>query len=202
MKKMIIGLGTGRCGTVTLTSILNNQTDIHATHETSLSSWDTNVTDFNKTLDIIQKYNSTTVSDVSFYNLNYIENFINVREDTKFICLKRNKDEVIESYMKKTIGRNHWSGNSDNLIGYKEDLKWDKCYPKYNLPKEDALAMYWEDYYSIATEMEKLYPNNIKVFDMNTVLNTTTSQSEMLSFIDIPEKYQIINLNTKLNALG
>jgi len=205
MNKMI-GLGTGRCGTVTLTNLINIQKDFRATHETfhKIASWKFNDSYFNK----LEEYIISGSSDISFYNLPYTTKLLNIFPDLKCVCLKRNKEETVKSYMKKTARnavdkpRNHWTNRNSkywNETDWRLDPIWDKCYPKFEFPKKESIEAYWNLYYEEAERLESNYPNNFKVFDMYEVLNYEECQSELLSFIGIKEENKKFLLKEKMN---
>lgn len=202
----VIGMGTGRCGTVTFTKLINMQDSFRATHETfhGVASWRFSDLYFDK----LENYIVKGFSDVSLYNLPYVDNLIKFFPTLKFVCLKRDKDETVQSYINKTSenskgnARNHWTNRASiHWEGYdwRIDPVWDKCYPKFSLPKIDAIRSYWDLYYEKSEFLEKKYPNSFKVFDMNYVLNQREGQSELLSFMGINEVDKKFLLKEKMN---
>lgn len=182
-KRIIIGLGTGRCGTVSFSNLLGLQ-GISSTHEHKLLPWNVSIRDFNIMMDILKKRPSDIVADTSFYWLPYLPLLLPKYADMlKMVCLKRNKQDTIESYIKKTKGRNHWCDD-----GYSSpDDKWDKCYPVYKdlRIKRDAIGRYWDEYYLKADIHEKTHGNNFKVFDFSYILNTDKGQRELFNFLEL-----------------
>ena len=199
----IFGLGTGRCGTVSLTSLFNCQDNVSAAHESVLCPWLFHDQSFQKNLIQMKNRSSSNniVAEVGFYLLPYVERMIELFPVTKFICLKRDKEETIISYMRKTIRRNHWTNTSmkSELGGWQSHGIWDNCYPIYNLPKREAIGQYWEDYYQISYNLEKKYPNNFKVYNMLDILQNRDIQLKMLSFIGILKPRSVIGI--KLNSI-
>jgi hypothetical protein len=43
------------------------------------------------------------------------------------------------------------------------------AWPSYDLPKEDALRAYWEDYYRVAGDLERRYPDVVRVFPVEVL---------------------------------
>lgn len=199
----IFGLGTGRCGTVSLTELFRIQDDVSSSHETNLCPWNFDEKSFQKNLDHMKSKigKNHTVVEVAFYLLPYVERMIKLYPDTKFICFKRDKEETILSYMKKTVGRNHWTNPSmkEELGGWKSDVRWDKCYPTYDLPKRLAIAEYWEEYYTQSEIFEQKYPKNFKIFDMNKVLQDRIIQIQMLTFSGLEIIQPVLGI--KLNSI-
>ena len=210
MKKMVFGLGTGRCGTVSLTALLNLQKGFKAEHEKLITPWEVNYDYMNRTIRIIQAYEAEVVCDVSFWHLPYVDYIMTKFSGVKFVCLKRDKEVTVKSYDKKTgynpvngLGeRNHWTAR--NSIHWIED-KWrldpvyDKCYPKYDLPRLEGIAQYWEDYYAMAEVMVNSYPKNFRIYDSLEVLNDAEVQRHMLDFIGVSISDMVIETNIKKN---
>jgi hypothetical protein len=197
MKKFIFGLGTGRCGTHSLQSLLNQQSNSNVTHEFGdipALTWSRDKDMYRRQLKRIESRREHFVGDVGFYWLPYVEELMNDC-NPKIIVLKRNKQETIESYMKKTIGRNHWQTHDGQM--YRSD-HWDRCYPKYICEsKEKAIGLYWEEYYKTCQILSNRYPNNIKIYDINS-LNKSESVEEILNFCDLEIKKIIVG--TKVEA--
>lgn len=132
MKKLILGLGTGRCGTHSLKSLLNLQESFNVTHEMGdvpFMPWDFNKSAVDLYISKILSYEGQNCGDVAFWILPYVEYIISKYPHSKFICLKRNKKETIASFSKKTKKRNHWQHHIDDRYN---KCPWDKCFPKYS----------------------------------------------------------------------
>jgi len=137
------------------------------------------------------------VGDVSYYHLSNIRNILNLNDRNiknnvrfKVVCLKRNKELVVRSFLKATESKrgtfNHWTARNhpDWLSGkYIEYGQWDPMYPKYQLPKEEGIRKYYDDYYDMAYKLEKLFPDNFKIFASPDVLNLEGYQTAMLYFL-------------------
>lgn len=202
---MIFGMGSGRCGTWTLHKTLEAQTGVACNHEGIPLPWEV---DPGKLWYFLLLYaiqaHGDYIAHVSFVWINYVGLLMGNLVNPKCICLKRDRDEVIESFCKHTPFLNHWTDP--------ESLHWDPNkdtnaiqsvgWPKYDLPKKDAIGAFWDQYYAHAQYLENRYPANFQVFDMRTALNTEAGQREMLTFAGIDEKKQKIFLNQKLNSLG
>ncbi|MCK5020739.1 MAG: hypothetical protein KAS32_27205, partial [Candidatus Peribacteraceae bacterium] len=95
---------------------------------------------------------------------------------------RRPIEETVDSYMKKTEGRNHWCSDGES----KEDLKWDVCYPSYDMTnKRNAVRRYWREYYHKAINLQTEYPDNVKIFNYDTLLNTKKGQDDMFNFVGV-----------------
>ena len=128
---IIIGLGSGRCGTKTLHSLINMQPNSVCFHEVNPSAmaWDgaessvlSLLTDFSNTLEgkeralAIDRVRPTklksldryltldevnTVGDVASYYLPYVGYIINSGKEVLFPCIIRDREKVIESFINK-----------------------------------------------------------------------------------------------------
>ena len=193
---MLFGLGTGRCGTESLTALLNSQPELLVTHERLPAPWVSDKKFLAKLIKYLQAYQAEIVGDVAFYHLNYVPLILDIDNRTKFICLKRNKKETVDSYDRQTsfnpkngLGeRNHWTDRNSKFWipnKWRLDGVWDKCYPKFDLDRLDAIAEYWELYYEIANYFEKRFPENFRIFMMQELLNEEEMQREMFEFLEI-----------------
>ena len=184
MNKIIIGLGTGRCGTNTFMRLLRDN-GINATHEDYYLSWDFNKHEFQYAVNSLKKRNGK-VSDTAFYWINYVSPFLNIFPQTKFVCLKRNKEKVVASFNHRTPNYNWWTDPQskywDNKWIYSNRIR---MMPKYDLPKIEALGKYYDDYYLMAEKYENKYPDNFKIYNTDDVLNNEDCQKEMFDFVGI-----------------
>jgi len=178
MKKIILGVGTGRCGTVSLSNLLNFQEDCSVSHELSGKSvdWYGGENQFKIIERSILSYPTKFIGDVSFYHLPFLKYFCDKNEDIKIIILKRNKQEVIESFQRKAPLYDHWRENNGHEF---RKAHWDRCFPKFNAPnRHSAIGLYYDHYYS---ECEKL--DQSKCFWIQTPeLNDEARITEMLSW--------------------
>lgn len=193
LRKFIIGLGTGRCGTNSLADLLNMQPGINISHEYLFPlPWNFSLEVIQRRIYDLRKKNG----DVAFYYLNYVEHINSVYPSSKFVCLKRDKAGTIMSYMKKSENRNNWIEHNGN--------KWSKSkffynsYPKFDVElKEEALDKYYELYYSKARKLEETMPN-FKIFDLND-LNTQSGVLKILDFCGFEKDEMNIIIQIKVN---
>jgi len=186
MKKLIIGLGTGRCGTTSLVKLLNIQHDSNFTHEMRTNNaivlpWEPNYNLATECIESILTRKETYIGDVAFYWLNYIDfifkNYYN-SIDIKIIALKRNKEHTVNSFFKRSGIYNSWV-NHNNI-----KREWDIAFPKYdNISKYDAISKYYDEYYKILNEKMKKYSNKIKIFKTED-LNDKLMVCEMLEYLE------------------
>lgn len=186
--------GTGRCGTVSVTKLLNNQVNISAAHESYLLPAIPDYIKFNHYINTL--VGLTNHFEVAFYFLYYIPYIYKMFPNIKIACLKRDREETYHSFVTKLGKNHHWSNKKDwGNSTYDINSKWDVCFPNYELPREDAIYKYYDDYYNRIDILSKYYP--IKTFDMHSVLNTESGQVELFEYFNIID-YNI-NLNINLN---
>mgnify|MGYP004002157313 FL=1 len=202
-KQLIIGMGTGRCGTVSLYHLLNSQKGSFIRHESKpLLTWIFDKKAINYKLRKLLGRKEKYVGDVNSCYLPYVDYICKNHPSVRIIVLKRSKNEVIKSFLRQTsyFNWNHWVDHEG--IKWKRAGKWDAMFPKYKLDsKEDAIAHYWDEYYLEVRRLIKKYPNNIKVFRTED-LNSRNSIKKILNFCNIPLEYQKIKTNIKENQSG
>lgn len=174
-KKYIFGLGTGRCGTVSLTSLLNLQDSSCFSHEMGSKpylSWEKERLKIFNHLNLLIRNDKKFSGDVAFFLLPYVEDIIKFLPNSKFIILQRDKESTINSYMKKTINRNHWMDHDGRK--WRKNI-WDRCYPKFSCnSKEEALEKYYDLYYDeckMIPQDKCFWMETSELNDENTCLN-------------------------------
>jgi len=203
LPKIVLGMGTGRCGTYTLYNILAKQKNTACTHEGLGHPWEPDYLIFYETiLNFLVNFKADVIANIGWYWINYVGRIMNSLEDPKCICLKRPKDEVVDSFQRYLPDINKWTDP--------ESIHWEPrkyyitpdrhMWPKYDAPRAEALAMYWDEYYNKAKFWQQRLPANFLVIDMYEALNTENGQHRMLSFLGYPENEHKIFLNQKLNT--
>ena len=184
-ERIIIGLGTGRCGTNSLQHMLDRLAETKITHEilpVNEASWIPSPKYFNKICSYFDNLEYEIAGDIAFYYLPYFYLFKERYEHIKFIGLKRDKQAVVESYLKKTATRNHLSFPNNDF----EDFRWDIKYPKfYDMPKEKALGSYYDLYYGELFYLQDLFPKQVRVFDIED-LNSIAGVKKIFKFLNLP----------------
>ncbi|MFT4517654.1 MAG: hypothetical protein ACI9JM_000031 [Halioglobus sp.] len=241
---IVIGLGTGRSGTASLTSLIDRQSGGICFHEMNPSGA---VFSGNPQphLNAIQEYQAilrgghrcrlaidyarpssvTTydklqtmapvklIGDIAYYYLNYVDDLLESVPQCVFVCIKRNKNQTVASWLKKSsIGRwrslwladklkswltrtpfhteyNYWQEHDGKH--WKKDPVWDSCFPKFEAAsKEDAIRLYWDYYYLEADRLQRKHPDKFRVFDIED-LSTPSGQRRILSFIGLAEESMV-----------
>src|SRR3989344_5979412 len=146
MKKLIIGIGTGRCGTNTLSHLLGKQKNCMVEHESKpILPWEFSKNKIDNKLKSLKNCNAETVGDIAMYYLPYIKYILSNYKNVKVIALKRDKNEVVRSFLQKTEGTNHWMEHDGKKWKFAE---FDRSFPKFKAEtKEEAIRLYWDHYY-------------------------------------------------------
>lgn len=203
MKNYVILIGTGRCGLNSLHYLINSCKNCSIANKVDeldgIISWKFNKRELNKTIDLLSSKDSELVGVTGFYYINFIiPLFTKFKDNLKVVCIYRNKEEVVKSYLINTeydrlkINLNHWQNNK-----YVNN-EWSKCYPTYsNLSKEKAIKKYYEVYKGKVITLKNLYKDNIFILNVKD-LNSKDKQKELFSFLNIKKQdrvYQTIRLN-------
>ena len=197
MRQVIIGLGSGRCGTMSLAHLFDIQDGCGCTHEEyntdrlSLRWKDDLFVLPYAVINLLLNYEET-VGDVGWYWLNYVPFIVGYIPNVRFVCLQRDRDETIDSYRRRR----------DNQIAmFGPDGANSPMFPMYqqydNIPPDEKLALYYDEYYAQAESHEKFYPNNFRIFSIEN-LNTEEGQKEILDFAGF--KNHRYKVGVKLNA--
>jgi hypothetical protein len=204
-KQLIISIGTGRSGSVSLSQFLSHQKRMRVLHEgkvkekkiRTLIKWENDTDQLFSWINDLSTFNSDEYfyGDTGMYYLPYIKLIIQKYPNVKVIGLVRDKKSVVNSYLNKTEGRNHWYNH--NGVEWKKDKKWDPCYPKYNeINKKKALELYWEEYNTTTKNLQLEFPKQIKMWSIGE-FNTESGKNEILDFIgyklerDISSDYKL-----------
>lgn len=207
--KKLIGCGTGRCGTRSLAKLINDCPGWRCGHEhivTGPLPWNI---DIGMAYDQIEWFNNRNrIGNVAYYFLPYIELMLDEVIGLRVVCLKRNREDTVESFMRWMarrweLPRNPWAKRDDERWTYLPT--WDITYPKIDIPLEDLepedhkrkqIELYWNQYYEQAEWLEDNYPNQFKIFSIDA-LNEKEKQEKLFDFIGV--KNPNFQLGLKLN---
>ena len=170
-KPIIIGIGSGRCGTVSLSKLLD------IPHEPRpLLPWIVSDRLFKKHLPILENEGGA----VALYYLNYIDKLFDEFGDRlRVVCLRRDPDEVAESFIRKTGGKNYWRDNIN---------EWSDVFPQIDTTIWYAIFQYWEIYYNKCNELKEIYNDNFKIFGIDN-LNSNIGQKEIIDFCGVDRPF-------------
>ena len=153
------------------------------------------------------------IGDIAFYYLTYVEAIAARNPNVRFLCLRRDIDETVASWMSKSaIAR--WPSKylADRLSSWitrepfyescnfwmqhdgthwQLDPVWDKCFPKFEaMSKPDAIRKYCEYYYEEADRVARRLGSVFRFAEAER-LNERSYQAGILDFLGIPtEEHQ------------
>ena len=169
------------------------------------------------------------VAAVSSAGLAYVHEYIALDPSVRIVVLMRPREEVVESFLKKSNRRNHWQRHerrgrqppdNEQLINNAEyvqpDKTWDGAFPNMSADecrqfgdvnedvterpdKASAIRAYWELYNKIALGLAHQYPSNVRVFDMYGALNDASMQADLLRFCGFDEPVLLTSSEVHLN---
>ena len=209
--QLVIGLGTGRCGTVTLAHLLRAQDGCSATftHEQHpLLPWTQpsgraalRAVDGRVRL-LLQRHlradfdsggaasHATLVGDVASFYLPYVELILGVEPAAKFVVLQRSRDAVVASFLRKDPGVDLWRECANRTGWNSNSVYWAAAHPKYACgvgtgradSAEAALRLYWDEYAARTAALAARYPDRVRVFASPEVFANASAQADMLAW--------------------
>jgi hypothetical protein len=253
--RVVIGVGSGRSGTASLTSLIDRQPGAICFHEMNPSSavFDGNpqpqintVREFQQllrggdrsrlTIDYSRRFSVDTyarlqqmqqvdlIADIAFYYLNYVEELLDIAPECVVICMKRDREPTVASWLKKSaITRwpslwlgdrlkswltktpfyteyNFWQVHDGSR--WKVDPVWDSCFPKFEADsKKEAIGQYWDYYYLEADRLQRKHPGRFRIFDVRD-LSSRDGQKRILSFLGIAEQRMVCGKEVHLHRSG
>lgn len=200
-KQLIIAIGTGRSGSVSLYHLLAEQDGAAVSHEDlPLLPWEVSEAAFRDKVESILKREGSLVGDICHSWLPYIPLLLRQYPDARVICLERPREAVVSSYVNKLRrkNKNHWTTTHGNR--WQRDPRFDPAFPKYDLDSlEEAIARYWTEYHQATDSLAAAHPERIRKWQTDQVLNSVEGMAELLTFIGVPPSRQHINVGRKHN---
>ena len=200
-ERLIIGLGTGHCGTRSLAKLFSLQEDTIAFHEfpppVAISSTPGLI---KERLDLLLCQRPGTIADVAFWYLPFVKLIWSQAPSAKFICLERPKDEFIHSVL-KYIAPGYFPLQYFKTNPRVKGPEFGMCFPQYphSLTKEQALGSYWEDYHKTINGLTNTFPNYIRSWPLEA-LNNKTLVGHILNFAGFPNP--VVRVGIKIRSLG
>lgn len=181
MKRIVIGFGTGRCGTKSLAQFLSQQPGVNIRHEWIGHNVGIGYQDmFSIMLEQLLEMDGNIVGDVAWWWYQYLWIPMNYHPGTKAINLWRHDEEVIESF---------WHYKKQGLIYGQQG--W-YSYPfESDKPTKDAIATQIRKYRLIEQEIFKTYPTTVRKFMMRD-LNDSGKLEELLEWLDFPVEGRVL----------
>lgn len=195
--RLVLGVGTGRSGSTTLSALLDAQPSARVTHEAKpILYWDreTNADDFHigRFRHLMTRH--ALVGDVAHWWLPKLPRLIALFPSVRIIALKRDKQQTVESFLRikggdKQGAVNHWVEHDGQ---YWTKNHWDGCYPKFNATTlKESIELYWDTYTEEIDRLSDLHPANVRTY-VTESLSDEAAQADMLSFIGVSDKDRVL----------
>ena len=148
--------------------------------------------------------NPAIMGDIAYYYLTYVDEILAINPSVKFVCIKRDKTETVDSWMEKSkivrwrslrwadrlkamITRtpyheswNFWQAHDGTQ--WETNPVWDNTFPSFDASsKREAVEMYWDWYYQEAEKTEQRHPECFQIFDISCLSNPE-GQKDILKF--------------------
>ena len=206
LKKIFIVTGSGRCGTSSMSFLLNSQESSLVSHELfPILPWLKDLKMTPRGAELLQfrlfqithqLHNYNIVGDSGSYYLPYLEYIVKTFQDSdkydlKIIVLKRKKEKVVNSF--KTKFKKQQNNPLQDHSGEKNE--WDASFPKYSnfWTLTETIEKYYDDYYKIAEKLTKKHPEKIKIFNTE-VLNSEKELKLLFDYLKIDNPRFIKNI--------
>jgi len=194
--RVMIGLGTGRCGTNSLAALIALQPGAVGTHERRghRVAWVGGEDEVDRVLDALAAelaQGATLVGEVGLYYLPYVARIRARFPEARFVVLQRDRARTVESFMEKTADKsNHWAPTAR----FARHARWDECFPTYEagLPKREAIGRYWDEYYATTDALERAEPA-VFLTVRTEALGLVDTQRRILGFLGIPPERQVVS---------
>lgn len=193
-RRLVLGVGTGRCGSQSLARLLDQQLDSKATHELlGPMPWLMEPGALQGRIATLLQRNASAACDVAFYHLPHTRAILEICPDTKFICLVRPVEEYVQSALRHTGQANQWQMHDGTR--WDDHYYDDKIFPKYQMDmgREDAVRGFWEEYNRMAQHFEREYPEQFHCFPTDD-LNSKEGVRRILEFVGFPEPKIIVGI--------
>jgi len=155
------------------------------------------------------------IGDIAYYYLRYVDDILAVNPAVRFVCIKRDKDATVASWVRKAAihrwpslwvadrlkalitrtpfhtSRNFWQEHDGSE--YLHDPVWDKTFPKFTAASmREAIGCYWEYYYAECDLLTARHPLNFRIFPISA-MSSPNGQTEILRFIGIGEQDMVLS---------
>jgi len=242
---IVIGLGSGRTGTASLSLMISSQHDAVCFHELNPTGavFSGNpqpilntINEFQAILDggdprrlaidysrpaSVKTYQALQamqqvrmIGDIAYYYLSYVDDILAINRDVRFVCIKRDRHETIESWLVKSAvqrwpslwladrlksiitrtrfykAKNFWQEHDGSK--YLPDPVWDSTFPKFQADsRREAIGKYWDYYYQQAELAQQRHPEHFRIFPIE-VMSSREGQQDILRFIGVAEEQMVL----------
>ena len=161
-QSVIIGLGSGRCGTHSLAALLALQPDTTSMHQPApCLPWHVDYGWYASVPPLVRAQPTGVVALVAWYYLPYAE--LLLRDlDVRFVCLQRDRTATVASIERLTVEFDNWSNRP---VEESASARFRPLFPQFDVAtKREALERYWDLYYQRAGELCAAYPDRARIY--------------------------------------
>lgn len=205
MSRIVLVVGTGRCGLASLVTVLAKQSGANVSLENlPLLPWKRAQGDRvirERFARFRKQREAEVIVDVASFYLPYLEDAILSELDIRIIALKRPCEETVTSFGRFLDGynifpTNHWAEKPG--VGWSHDLIWTRTFPQYpTAERAEGIRLYWGEYYQRLERLEERFPQNLRIFDMHESLNSESGQRSLLEFAGFATERQVLGIGAK-----
>lgn len=200
-KPLLIGIGTGRSGSVSLYYLLKQQEGTAFSHEhRPLLPWQVSERAFERKVGTLLGRDGRLVGDVCHSWLPYIPMLLERYPQARVICLEREREAVVASFMQKLRrkNKNHWVPDPGRQ--WRRDRRFDPTFPKYaSMDLDAAIRRYWEEYHETVAALLERYPGRIRRWNTDAALNAPEGMADLLTFAGIAPAAQRLSVGERHN---
>lgn len=135
----------------------------------------------------------THIAEAGMYFLEYVEILLDYYQNPKFVCFERDHEKTIKSWLDITGDTiRHWS--TGGTKGYQPFFTkvvgrhWDQCFPKYDLPHEEACRAYVKNYYQKVERLQLEYPQSVRKLSFESFVENKDLRTVFFDFINYKGK--------------
>ncbi len=195
--RFIFGVGTGRCGTVSLSRLLNLQPGFVVSHEAvGGPMWRYDSGYINLLMEKMYQTEAPVVGDIAYHIIPYLETIWERYTGTKVLCLKRDKVSTMASFRKKLAARGRpwqigvWQGSGNGWI--------DRSITPSSPGFEQIISRYYDQYYECAEYFQLARPLDFRIWPTEA-LNSEAGQRDILRFIGVADEDMQFDIGLRHN---
>lgn len=198
-KRIVLGAGTGRSGSLSLARLFALQPSAIVSHEFAPVSRDGSLgdrlhdplpwaVDLDELEDAIRALGGTNGGvrvEVGSYWGPYVPHMVErFGSRLRVIILERDRQEVITSFERKAGDKNHWIDHDGT--SWRLNPAFDRAFPHFDEDdRAAAIGRYWDLYHQLSGQLAAAYPEWVRRWKVD-VLNSRSGIEEILSFAGFP----------------
>lgn len=163
------------------------------------------------------------MGDIAYYYLSYVDDILAVNQQVRFVCIRRDREQTVESWLVKAAinrwpslwladrlkswitrtpfhtSRNFWQQHDGTR--YLADPVWDSTFPKFQAADmREAIGKYWDFYYAEAEQLAKRYSRHFRIFPIEA-MSSREGQGDILDFIGVAESERVVRDSFHLHRM-